>query len=324
MKVALTLVALVALPTCASAPGADRLLQRIESAHEDYELKVFYDASRRFLSHHADHAEADRVAYDFGLQLVTENLASPDSPGAAEARAVLRRLADGGRDEQRRFDAALLMMKFAPEGERVADAQRMLTAFAQSASIDQVYYWLINDAVLKDDVVAAAKYAKALLQRFEHLEGAEDYQRLIRRAEALGRPLNPPGDVSTKLAGKIVLVDFWATWCEPCVAELPRLRAFRKANVNLGFEVLGVSLDEDAAAYSAFIAAQGVDWPVVRVGSTHDSLADRFGVTDLPTYFILDREGRVVATELEGADLYAEISRRIRPSSTPRAPSPSP
>lgn len=106
------------------------------------------------------------------------------------------------------------------------------------------------------------------------------------------------------LAGKVVLIDFWATWCGPCVAEIPRVRDAYDRYHDRGFAVVGVSLDEDREALAAFVAEKELPWPII-VDARNDSggLADRYGVTAIPTMILVGRDGAVLSTEARGRRL---------------------
>ena len=93
------------------------------------------------------------------------------------------------------------------------------------------------------------------------------------------------------LRGKVVLLNYWATWCGPCVIEIPWFQEFEQQYKSKGFEVVGVSMDEDGwSAIKPFIAEHKVNY---RILLGNDSVSQLYGGLDsLPTTFIIDREGR--------------------------------
>jgi peroxiredoxin len=91
--------------------------------------------------------------------------------------------------------------------------------------------------------------------------------------------------------GKVVVLDFWATTCEPCKVEIPWLMEFEGAKKDRGFAVLGVSMDDGWDVIKPFLRELGVNYRVV-LGD--DKTADQYGGIDaIPTTFLIDREGRV-------------------------------
>ncbi len=112
-----------------------------------------------------------------------------------------------------------------------------------------------------------------------------------RAAPAIALPkLAGPGHVNlADLKGKVVYVDFWASWCGPCRKSLPELNALYGELKDKGFEVLAVNLDETAALGSDFLKQHPVDYPVVFDGSKR--LPDLYQVDAMPTSFVLDQKG---------------------------------
>ena len=99
-----------------------------------------------------------------------------------------------------------------------------------------------------------------------------------------------PGQLSD-LRGKVVVVNFWATWCPPCVEETPALNRLQRRIASRGGVVLGVSVDEDTAAYEKFLRDQQVAFPTYRDPSKKIPLG--YGTSIYPETYIVDRKGRI-------------------------------
>ena len=111
------------------------------------------------------------------------------------------------------------------------------------------------------------------------------------------------------LRGKVVLLDFWATWCAPCLAELPRLRRLHEELGASGLVIVGVSLDGiEPRRFASWTRRNGVSWPQVRDGRSYNgALARAFSVEELPATVLFDRDGRLAARDLRGERLEAAI-----------------
>ena len=112
----------------------------------------------------------------------------------------------------------------------------------------------------------------------------------------------------SRYRGKVVLVDYWATFCGPCIAEMRNIKRHYQQYQDKGFEVVGVSLDQSRDAAADFVDQRNIPWPVIvgdrpeEAGWQHP-MAVRYGVTSLPFAVLVDREGKVVNVNARGETL---------------------
>lgn len=111
------------------------------------------------------------------------------------------------------------------------------------------------------------------------------------------------------LDGKVVLVDFWATWCGPCVREMPNvIAAYNKYHAK-GFDIIGVSLDDDRAKLDKFLADRDMPWPQYFDGKGWESeLGQQYGIQSIPSTFLIGPDGRIAAKDVRGAELEAKVA----------------
>ncbi|MFM8378786.1 MAG: TlpA family protein disulfide reductase [Planctomycetia bacterium] len=152
----------------------------------------------------------------------------------------------------------------------------------------------------------------------------ESFAGTLRRLSLLGHPMEITGTLLSgkpfdqkSLAGKVVLVDFWATWCGPCVAEIPNVIEQYEKYRDQGFEVVGVSLDEDREALEKFVAEQKIPWPILYEkpegeGWRHP-LATFYGISGIPTVILIGRDGNVITLNARGEKLGEELAKIFKP-----------
>ena len=112
--------------------------------------------------------------------------------------------------------------------------------------------------------------------------------------------------------GKVVLLDFWAVWCGPCLGEIPRIKAVYERYHDKGFDVIGVSLDEDAAVLREFIKEKEIPWRQIfdgQKGAGH--LVQQYGIRGIPAPFLIDREGKVISVKARGSLLEELVTAEI-------------
>ncbi len=107
---------------------------------------------------------------------------------------------------------------------------------------------------------------------------------------------------------RYTLLDFWASWCGPCIAELPYMRAAYEKYHDRGFEIYGVSYDEDGDAWRAMIESEGMDWVHVSALRGWDCPTQPlYGVNAIPRNYLIDSRGNIVAKNLRGEALVKKL-----------------
>jgi peroxiredoxin len=113
----------------------------------------------------------------------------------------------------------------------------------------------------------------------------------------------------SSLRGQYVLVDFWASWCQPCRQENPNIVNAYNAYKDKGFTIIGVSLDQDTAAWKKAIVADKLTWTHVSDLKYWDNAAAKtYGIRSIPASFLLDKEGKIIAKDLRSEALAAKLA----------------
>jgi len=116
----------------------------------------------------------------------------------------------------------------------------------------------------------------------------------------------------SKLKGSVVLLDFWATWCPPCRVEVPHLIDIQKRFGDRKFVLISVSLDRDIAAARRFVREKEMNWVHVIDSRSARELAEKYEVRFIPSTFVIDRTGKIAATQLRGGALKDKIGALLK------------
>ena len=109
--------------------------------------------------------------------------------------------------------------------------------------------------------------------------------------------------------GKVLLIDFWATWCPPCRAEIPNVVATYKKYHDRGFDIIGVSLDQDQGKLLSYIKEHEMAWPQFFDGQGwQNKLAVKYGIQSIPATYLLDGNGVIIASDVRGEALEQAVS----------------
>lgn len=212
-------------------------------------------------------------------------------------------------NELKEFDALLAKHK----DEKTDDVARIL--FMKATLYEEVFHESDKaealDAQLQRDFPQTAparmlkQQAQAEQTRKALVEGSKfpDFE----EKDLAGKPLSV-----ANYKGKVVLIDFWATWCGPCVGELPNVLKTYQNYHGKGFEIIGISLDQDKTKLKSFIADKNITWQQFFDGKGWENeLAVKYGVNSIPATYLLDGEGKIIGKDLRGPSLDEAVNKAL-------------
>jgi peroxiredoxin len=257
------------------------------------------------------------------------NAAAPASDAADELKQLIsdvrEKLKEGKKSEAdladnlKQFDA--LLEKHATEKtDEVAQILFMKAMLYQEVLENPEKAKAVIEQLKKDfPETKQGKNADNVLESFKKQEESLKVQRTLvpgavfpdfNEKDLSGEPLSV-----ARFKGKVVLVDFWATWCGPCVGELPNVLKTYKDHHAKGFEIIGISLDQDKQKLETFIKDKEMTWPQYFDGKGWQSkLAGKYGINSIPATYLLDKDGKIIAKGLRGDALEKAVAAALSKS----------
>jgi thiol-disulfide isomerase/thioredoxin len=248
-------------------------------------------------------------------------VAAEKSDAAAELKTLVSKIQTKLRQGEK-TEAAL-----APEIKEFDD----LLAQHKGEKTDDVAQILSMKASLYRDVLKDAAKGDALMEQLKREFPDSEPVKMMKQQEeakkvrdALAEGSKFPDFSEKDLAGKplsianykgkVVLIDFWATWCPPCRAELPNVvKTYEKHHAD-GFEIIGISLDraQDREKLVSFLKDKNMAWPQFFDGNYwQNKLAVKYGVNSIPATYLLDGQGIIIGKDLRGEDLEQAVAKTL-------------
>jgi thiol-disulfide isomerase/thioredoxin len=204
----------------------------------------------------------------------------------------------------------------ASQAEKSAAVDKLAAEYPDAPPLDALRIGLIRDDAALSPAEQTAKLEKLAADAGTRKSPAiEQLKAQLARAKKVGQPFEltfddaatgKPIDLQKDFKGKVVVVDFWATWCGPCVAEMPNMKKLYAEFHEKGVEFIGVSLDAPEANQGkekllAFVRKNDVPWPQYYQGNGWESTFSKgWGIDSIPQMFVIDANGKLANIEARG------------------------
>ncbi len=278
-----------------------KLATKLATSSDPNDAEMLIEKSKVFINRHGKFKHADEVYYVLGITLVQFDRVE-------EGIAIL--------DE---------LIRYYPVATYFASASLILGLAYDKISMhdeaDKVYTKLMNNSKYRDGKYAQT--AQKLLQtdladRRVAFKGWSDSTEAFGSANFVGQvamdfevtDLNGQPLSLEKYRGQVVLLDFWATWCPPCLAEMPNVKQTYAKYKNQKFQIIGISWDRGIKPLEDYIEKEGIQWP--QYYDNDSRISNMYQVRAIPSTFLIDGNGIIRMTNLRGSALEAGVAQLVQ------------
>lgn len=198
--------------------------------------------------------------------------------------------------------------------------KRYVEEYPRSADAAEAILQLAIAQEYAGEEESAKEWYEAVVKRYPESSQASKAAGARTRLDSVGKTISlqgkSPSGGKIDLAayrGKVVLVQYWASWCEPCKADMATLKDLLAKYGRSGFSIIGVNLDSSLDQMAAYLAKSRIPWPqIYEEGGLDSRPANELGILTLPTMILVDQRGRVVSRNIHVAELDRELKKLIR------------